>query len=172
MAWVSPTTRAAGYTAGSAVWNQDVVDNPTFLYQKPFAEVYHNTTQSVSSGSTTTLSFNSENFDTDTMHDNVTNNSRLTVNTAGVYLITAYAFVASGGVGTYFSVLRVNGATGIASNSFYHRVAATAVYITVSGLWKFAASDYVELRFFQNSGSSVTVEANPTFSMQWIGSGS
>lgn len=31
MAWVTPTTRATGYLVTAATWNQDAVDNPSFL---------------------------------------------------------------------------------------------------------------------------------------------
>jgi hypothetical protein len=61
------------------------------------AHVTHNANQTIATGSSGgagpggtnehTISFNTELFDTDTMHDNTTNNSRLTVNTAGVYLV-------------------------------------------------------------------------------------
>src|SRR5262245_15317139 len=60
--------------------------------QAPAVRAFHNTTQSITNGVTTTLAFNSETFDqtagaSSTMHDNVTNNSRLTAVYAGVYWI-------------------------------------------------------------------------------------
>lgn len=43
------------------------------------ALVYHNTTQVIGASTLAAVIFNSESYDTDSIHDNVTNNSRLTV---------------------------------------------------------------------------------------------
>jgi len=50
------------------------------------ARAEHSVDQAIPNATPTVLAFNSELFDTDTMHDNATNNSRLTINTAGKWL--------------------------------------------------------------------------------------
>ncbi len=65
------------------------------------AHVYHNANQSVPNyaGSWTTVQFNSEKYDTDNMHDTVTNNERLTAKTAGKYLLIFSCTFASNATG-------------------------------------------------------------------------
>ena len=58
----------------------------------PAVRVFHNASQSITNSTLTALAFNSERFDqaggvASTMHDTVTNNSRLTAIYAGVYMI-------------------------------------------------------------------------------------
>ena len=53
------------------------------------ARAHHSSNQSITNNTFTVLSLNSERWDTDSIHDNSTNNSRLTCNTAGKYIITA-----------------------------------------------------------------------------------
>src|SRR5262245_40483526 len=65
----------------------------------PAARAYHSANQSINSGTNTTLNFDSERFDSDTIHDNVTNNSRLTCKTAGKYLICCNVRWASNATG-------------------------------------------------------------------------
>lgn len=55
----------------------------------PTCRVFHSVNQSIPHNTSTTLAFNSESYDNDIMHDNVTNNNRITFTTAGVYVITA-----------------------------------------------------------------------------------
>lgn len=61
------------------------------------ARAYHSTTQSVGN-SVTPLNMDSEDFDTDTYHDNSTSNSRLTVPATGYYWASAHAQYATTGV--------------------------------------------------------------------------
>lgn len=81
---------------------------------RPMTRVFHNADQAIAAASGVVI-FNSERYDTDAIHDTVTNASRLTCKTAGVYRIFFN--------GTYFSTnlnsgveywLRVNGSTVIA----------------------------------------------------------
>lgn len=76
-----------------------------------YALVYHNTTQAISSGVTLTVAFNSEIADTNSFHDTVTNNSRLTV-PSGVTLVRVSANMAhSAASGTFLTSLLKNGAS-------------------------------------------------------------
>jgi hypothetical protein len=51
--------------------------------------------QTLTSGITAAIAFNNEEYDTDTMHNNATNNTRITINTTGVYIIVGELYVAS-----------------------------------------------------------------------------
>lgn len=130
------------------------------------AHVYHSTTQSIADITDTILAFDSERYDTDTYHDTVTNNSRLTAPTNGYYLIGGLIRLNAGsGTPSLRQVkLLKNGATiiwkstdeanssdsGGASLPF-----ATVVYL--------AATDYVEVQVYQDSGSSVLAAAGADY---------
>lgn len=57
------------------------------------ARVYHDTTQNFSGTGATFLSFNSERYDTDGYHSNVTNNGRLTIPSDGKYEVGCNIYV-------------------------------------------------------------------------------
>jgi len=128
--------------------------------------VTHDANQSISSGSETTLAFNTETFDTDTMHDNATNNNRITFTTAGTYLVSAYVQVEANASGRRHLGIRKNGA----GNRLV--VIQTAPSISegwgnaVSVLLEADATDWVEVRFLQTSGSSLDIQA--TNSSPWF----
>jgi hypothetical protein len=135
----------------------------------PRAIVTHNATQSISSGSAAILAFNTEVEDSDTIHDTVTNNSRLTCKTAGFYTVTAYVQWAANATGQRFISLFVTGSTQPVAD---RRGAVGGGAITeqiVTAHLVLAVNDYVEVRVFQDSGGSLNVSANPRFSMVRIG---
>ena len=116
----------------------------------------------------TTLTFDSERYDTDTIHSTSSNTSRLTATTAGKYLIwgsATWAFTPVNGA----IYLWLNGTTYIAR----HQPAVDYRTMNVSTVWDMAAGDYVELRVEQNSGGNVSISAisaySPEFGMMRIG---
>lgn len=138
----------------------------------PAARVYNNVDQSVATSTLTALSFNAERFDTDSIHDNVTNNSRLTCRTAGKYQIIGQVAFVDNSTGLRSLNIRLNGATVIAfvelsaDNSGANRFQVTTIY-------DLAVNDYVELVAFQASGVALNVRStnanSPEFMMVKIG---
>lgn len=138
----------------------------------PAARVYHNVDQSISHNTLTALAFNSERFDTDTIHDTATNNSRLTCKTAGKYNIIGQVTFASSTTGLRSINIKLNGATIIAfieasaDNSGADRLQVTTLY-------DLAVNDYVELVAFQASGEALNVRfssaSSPEFMMVKVG---
>lgn len=132
------------------------------------ARVFHNANQAVTSGTPLVLAFNSERYDNDSIHDLVTNNSRLTCNTAGKYRISANVEIAANATGARIVELLLNGSVVIARTA----VAATAAVnqsLLVACDYDLVVGNYVEVRVTQDSGGSlnVLVQANwsPEFSM-------
>lgn len=180
MAYTAPRTWVEGEYPTAAQFNQDIRDNVSFLANPPACRVYHNANQSLANGAETTLAFNSERFDTANMHDTVTNNSRITIPTAGLYLLTFSAvWQVAADYQWIYVYPRLNGGTQIGvgtsaapfnSGSIRHHSLLTTVY-------KFAAGDYVEIRAAQ-ANSAVAARTldfigngSPEFSATWIGLG-
>lgn len=122
----------------------------------PAARVYNSGNQSIANSSLTTLNFNSENYDTDNIHDNTTNPSRLTCKTAGIYQIIAHVSFASNPTGYRRVVVIYNGG-GIAAEAFIPAVTGGSTVVVVAGNYKLAVGDYIELRAQQNSGGALDV---------------
>lgn len=129
----------------------------------PFAIVYHNTTQSITTSTWTILNFNSEEVDASGFHDNVTNNSRLTVpaGLGGLYQISMHANFAASPTGDRFIAVSLNGSVpGGAGEArpIWSRTRATTEFeamISISGLMQLVAGDYIEFYVFQNSGGNL-----------------
>src|SRR5262245_8790974 len=169
---LSITKLDVGQVQKEATINAALDTLDAFLGNGPTARVYHNTTQSISDSTVTAVSLNSERFDTDTIHDNSTNNSRLTCKTAGKYLIIANVGFASNATGYRSVAIRLNGSTYIASTQVTAINGATT-RLAPSTLYALAVNDYVEAIVFQTSGGALNTEQSgnitPEFMMKWTG---
>ena len=88
----------------------------------------------------TNLTFDTERYDTDNFHSTVSNTDRLTVPKAGKYLLYAGFRFAVNGTGYRQIFIRLNGATGIAINSWD---GSTLIQdMTVVAIWDASAGDY------------------------------
>lgn len=177
MTW--PATNIANRTAGEFVDDTDwdeLVDALNFLANRPACRVSHNTTQSLTSGTEATLAFNTEALDTDTMHDTVTNNSRITFKTAGLFVVTwGFTVAADNDYLWIYSYLRLNGTTLIAPGSSIGTQTDNGLSPHSAGatLYKFAVNDYVEVRAAQKNTSAAAnnVSTNNHFAAVWNGRG-
>jgi hypothetical protein len=179
--WTAPKTWAnAAVTA--AEFNTHIRDNETWL-KGAFtqlnvtsdaakakitpalvgARVYKAADQTITNNTQTALNFDSERFDSDTFHDTVTNNTRLTIpaSMGGNYIIGGGINFAANATGQRVLYIYVNG-TGagfpiVADTNIPG--AATAVYMNVSTLFHFSAADYAELIVYQTSGGNLSVTA-------------
>ncbi len=130
------------------------IDSPT----QPRCVAFHNTTQSVSDSTATALSLNSEDIDTTTMHDTVTNNSRVTVPTGGdgFYLVIGFTSFAANATPYREIAIRKNGTT-LLVDRLAIPSAAVAQGETVMWMGNLVATDYVELYIVQTSGGALNV---------------
>lgn len=136
-----------------------LVELPVTVRNPPRAQAFHNANQSTTSDAGFVVALNSEYFDTDTMHDTTTLNSRLTVVTAGIYVITASASFAANATGDRSCLIRKNGNEFIggqekkpASASFETGLNAVAVEHLLVGEW-------VEMVVKQDSGVALNLLA-------------
>ena len=121
------------------------------------ARVYDASNQSIANGVTTKVNFDTENFDTDTIHDTSTNNTRLTATTAGKYIIVASVRWASNATGRRSIFFLLNNATELAEKQLDEAEAAQVLTQGLVSAEDLAANDYVELLVYQDSGGALNV---------------
>lgn len=141
----------------------------------PSARVYNNAVIAVANNTDVVLTFNSERYDTDTIHSTITNTSRLTCKTAGIYDIWAAVEFAGNATGIRYLSIRLNGTTYIA------RIGAPATSTIIHALnvschYSLTANDYLEALVYQNSGAALNVNSagnySPEFGMTYLGKAS
>lgn len=135
--------------------------------------IYHNTDYTVSNATAwVNHPFNSEEYDTDNMHDNSTNNTRITFNTAGKYLLVLQIKWDANTSGRRIIGIRKNG-TDIISISEQAPPGNNTFNMTVPTIGNFSFSDYVEAILYQSSGAGLdtiyNAGANVYFMAQKIG---
>jgi len=119
-------------------------------------QVHHNATQSISNTTNTILAFNTEDFDTDSMHDNSTNNNRLVATTAGKYLVVGKVEWQDSTTGSRFILIaNQDGATQAVTGGKTTDTTAFTMGNIVTCLVDMDADDWVELRVFHNHGSAL-----------------
>lgn len=131
-------------------------DDIAFLANPPKCRVYNSANISVPHNTPTALAFNSERFDSDTMHSTAVNTSRITFTTAGTYLVGGGVTWAGNTAGIRDITLRLGGATNLATIS--DDVPSGFAYSwsqSVATLYTFSAGQYVELIANQDSGGAL-----------------
>ena len=151
------------------------------LFNPPACRVYHNANQALASATDVVLAFNQERYDTDSMHDTVTNNSRITFNTAGLYLVVLnlaiddlndYNFFAGRiGLNVGGTILAGQVVSGNSTSWLYQP------WFTVTTVYKFAVGDYIQAVVQQRNNAAATKNLltagnwSPEFSATWLGVG-
>ncbi len=118
--------------------------------------VFHSAAQSINNNTETKLAFDSERYDTDSIHDPSTNNSRLTCPASGRYAIFGTVRFASNATGHRYIFIRLNGGKALAVQSSL-ALSGIVTMLSISTIYDLTASDYVELWVYQNSGGALDV---------------
>lgn len=123
----------------------------------PAARVWRNTTFSIAASAVGRVPFNQLQFDSDTLWNSATPD-RLTINTAGVYLVVGGSRVTGTGIISYN--LQVNAATVIASV-----IDTTSNNMgLLSTIYQFAHGDYVSLAIYNGTSATQTTTSSDTSS--------
>lgn len=145
------------------------------VWDPPACRVHHSAVQSIPNNTETPLLFNSKRYDTDSMHSTSVNTSRITLNTAGLYVVSGNIQWAANATGPRQIGIRLNGGTYLAIELDPSAGASIVHQQNVTTVYKFAATNYVELVAYQASGAALNSNAagnySPEFSATWIGSG-
>jgi len=136
------------------------------------ARVYNNANISIAHDTYTALTFNSEVYDTDSIHSTGTNTGRLTCQTSGKYLIMATISFTDNAAGTRWVYFPIGG-VGAISNFTVFAANAAGTKIVASTIYSLSVGQYVTCKVYQSSGGALNVEYSsmnsPYFMMQRIG---
>lgn len=120
--------------------------------------------QTISNSSFTTINFGSSRWDTNSFWS-AGNPGRVTASTAGIYLITGHVRWEGNATGERVIKLRINNTTDIA----FQEVAATnsaPLEISIATVYQLAASDFVQLLGYQNTGGNLDILSEGNFSAE------
>jgi hypothetical protein len=134
------------------------------IFTPAYCKAYLSAAQVIPNNTNTIINFPNEELDTNTMHDAVTNNSRITIKTAGVYLVGAQAnFNNTNTTGRRVAGLQLNGSAlpGAGQEIFpiatgNHRLICSPTLVSCS------VNDYIELNVYQTSGGNMDVNESDT----------
>ena len=137
------------------------------------ASVHNNGTDySISNNTNTVLDWSSEDYDTDAFHSTSTNTSRFTIPSGknGKYLVTVWLGWQNASAGLREVAIRVNGSAvaqaGTPSSS------ANGTANVFSAVLNLVATDYVDVRVWQNSGGTLGISGstlNARFQISYLG---
>lgn len=171
MPWLAPPVFATAGNPTAAALNSLSTDLG-WLHDPPRCGVTRSAALAVATGVNTAVPFDTELWDTDTMHDTVVNTSRITCRSVGLYIATALIPWAVAVASTWRNAtIRLNGGASIGQDDRGSNPAAgSPTSVTLSSLpWPLAVGDFLELVLFQASGGALNV--TPIFSVARVGGG-
>lgn len=143
---------AAGSWIGTYVRGADGLRIP---FSTMAVRVYNSVNIATATGVFKLLTFDTERYDTDSMHSTVSNTDRLTANKAGYYLATLGVEFAANATGDRAVLINHNTAGSIGLQRVPAATATTVLNVTVE--WKMAAGDYLTAFAWQTSGGALNV---------------
>jgi len=161
----APKTWSVNESLTAAGLNLELRDALNYLLNPPACSVYQTAnTNMPTSGTYVQMLFDTENYDTDTMHSTSTNPGRITINTAGIYLVTWGVGFASNATGYRLGDVRLNAAGVIGGGTSIDICRANAIsgavsQIDSSFMYRFSAGDHFEIQAAQTSGGALASNA-------------
>jgi hypothetical protein len=167
MAWTNPRTWVTSEVVTAAMLNTHVRDNLNTLRAHHGCSLYKSADQSVANGANDVVTFNSELYDTDTLHDTATNNSRITVPAGfdGYWRFTGKIQLNADASnhGTYEIRFRKNAAGSSSGGTLIDLMTTQCALV---------ATDYIEL-FFKSTTEARTIQgtaaSNSWFMAEFLG---
>lgn len=127
------------------------------------ALVSNDVDQSIATGTTVTLGFNTEFFDYGELHHTGTNNSRLTATVGGIYHVTAFAAFTSNSSSWRSVSITKNGSVQVTNT--VPAASGISTRMTLSTILELSEGDYVELAASHGHSSALNVFSSVRFGM-------
>jgi hypothetical protein len=139
----------------------------------PLAMLRQTAAQTLTTGTYTAVLFDTEDFDSHNGHSTVSNTSRYTAVTAGVYEVSGGCAFAANATGRRLARVAANGTVIGGSLSGIPANASVVGYPVRTTLVRLAVGDYVELQALQESGGNLATfitnsEFQPTMVVRWV----
>jgi len=160
--------------SGVPSWAALPATTPTFNG----ARVFKNSYQSISNNTTTAITWDAEDFDSNSYHSNSVNNTRLTVPSTGYYQITGFfVWEYVDGGSTRYLYLKKNGSTQLQVLEMPRTLSGATAYVPTNcgftTIVSATAADYFELLGRQDSGGALGNNGNGSdqsyFAIQYLG---
>ena len=120
----------------------------------PAVRVHNSASESTSNGVPKSVTFDTEDIDTDNMHSTSSNTSRLTCTTPGLYQISATVAFQSNATAGYRNIwILFNGGSTTLSEASQQSAANQDNIMSVSTIYRCTAGQYFEVQAFQNQGT-------------------
>lgn len=165
MSWNAPIHWENNQLITADDLNHQIEENLKFLYPPSAARVYRTSARTIGDTTWIKVGFENERFDTEDIHDNVTNNERLICKTAGRYLIFGHAGLSANSTGLRKIRIYLNNTTGLAEQSVVGSSITTVM--SIATVYELAVDDYVELEVYQNSTSTLSLSIGPNYSPEF-----
>lgn len=138
----------------------------TYLIDRKVVGVraYNSTTQSVNSGSETAIALNNEEWDTNSFHDNATNNSRITIpaGLGGRYLIEIHVTFAANSTGQRILQVLKNGTTYLRGAVSVQNAGASVNALANTLVADLVAGDYIQVMAIHDAGVALNLGSATT----------
>ncbi|MEK9738106.1 MAG: hypothetical protein VW438_00075 [Euryarchaeota archaeon] len=155
-------------TGLSLIYDGSAWVSPSVTHKPPSVKLERTTGQVVYDASGATMVWDSEAWDTDAMHDNATNQDRITINTPGIYLVIGAVRYTVGISDDSSLTINLNGSLVVRDEG---GPANTAGGRTASVMLNVNANDYLTMQVYQNNSANTsrTTTSGTFFSAAWIG---
>ena len=164
----SGTMNASAITAGTLAIARGGTGAATLaaagLTNAPSFVAYRNSTQSITSATNTIMVFNTEAYDTNSAYDTTNGKFTVPVGEGGKYFFSSTWIMAGMGDGTKNSIALWKNGSSYTSPYFDYDsnspTASTYLYNRIIGILTLSAGDYVQINAYQNTGGTVTTQAD------------
>jgi hypothetical protein len=130
------------------------------------ARAFNSATQSINDSTITAVTFNSENYDTNSIHDVGSNTSRFTCHATGYWRFTGGTTWDTNTTAARYLWWRKNGATELNGGNVSIAPTSVGVAMQTTITLSLNSTDYIELMAYQTSGGARTIGgtvADPKF---------
>lgn len=165
-----PPTFADGIVSASKL--SQLCDAVTFVQNPPLAELRQTSTQSLTTATWTSLTFTTEDVDTEDGHDTSSDTSKYFAVYPGYYQVSGGYVTAGNATGLRGTRFAVNGTAVNASSTMETANASATAYAARTRTVYLDVDDYVEIQAYQSSGGNLstaaTAESQPHLSVRLV----
>jgi hypothetical protein len=179
MAWTTPSTQPTGTMITSTHYKAHIIDNIKFLHGPPTARVRATTNAGLTSGAWTSVNFNTEDWDNNSIFSS-TSNRKLICRTAGKYLVEFSAGFNASSAGQLRGIAIQKNTTTAGSGhevkSLFNSTAVgnTGMVFSCSQLIALSTGQFIRGEMIHDTGAatewSTSAGTQPTLSMIWMSS--